>query len=172
MKNLISIIFSSCIFIASISAQELNQRVFDEKSKTDILIGLCDRDGLLTTDFVDNYNDEYAKYEIDKKIINELKETVKGVKCVIVLGTWCDDSKKQLPRFLKIVDIIGNPFEEIKMIALDRDKKAPEMEVHDQYSIEKVPTFIFYHGDKEIGRIIETPAESLENDLLQIVTIK
>ena len=37
------------------------------------------------------------------------------------------------------------------------------------YEIEYVPTFIFYREDKEIGRIIETPILSLEEDMLAIL---
>jgi len=38
--------------------------------------------------------------------------------------------------------------------------------------IERVPTFIVYDGIKELGRIIETPAETLEEDLLMILSAK
>ena len=36
-------------------------------------------------------------------------------------------------------------------------------------NIERVPTFIIYRGEKEIGRIVETPKKSLERDLWNIV---
>jgi hypothetical protein len=35
-------------------------------------------------------------------------------------------------------------------------------------NIERVPTFIFKRGGEEIGRIIETPDESLEADMLKL----
>jgi len=38
------------------------------------------------------------------------------------------------------------------------------------YKIELVPTFIFYDGDTELGRIIETPQTSIEGDLLKIIS--
>jgi hypothetical protein len=56
----------------------------------------------------------------------------------------------------------------IKMICVDGDKKCEDVDISG-LNIEKVPTFIIYAGNKEIGRIIETPANSIESDLLQIL---
>jgi hypothetical protein len=36
-------------------------------------------------------------------------------------------------------------------------------------SIEKVPTFIFYHDNKEIGRIIEEPKGDIGNNIVDIL---
>ncbi|MEJ2614863.1 MAG: hypothetical protein P8Z35_07895 [Ignavibacteriaceae bacterium] len=36
--------------------------------------------------------------------------------------------------------------------------------------IELVPTIIFYKDEKELGRIVETPNDSLEKDILKILT--
>ncbi|MEI6854446.1 MAG: thioredoxin family protein [Bacteroidota bacterium] len=172
MKKLV-IIFSVFLGLATgISAQDMNKKVFDEKSQTDILVGNCTREGLLGVEFANSYNEEYPAYNPNGDVIIALKEKVKGVKCVIVLGTWCGDSKEQVPRFLKIDDLLGNLFEELKIISVDRNKEAPEMNIKEKYLIEKVPTFIFYRGDTEIGRITETPKESLEKDLLEILKAK
>jgi thiol-disulfide isomerase/thioredoxin len=172
MKKLIIILFTFSIVIVNVSAQPINQRVKDEKSKTEILVGLCDREGLLSCDFASSYNEEFSKYKLDDETINNLREKMQGVKSVIVLGTWCGDSKEQVPRFLKIVELAGIPIEEVKMIAVNRDKKTLDIDVKKEYSIDKVPTFIFYREEKEIGRITETPKKSLEKDLLEILSVK
>jgi len=36
-----------------------------------------------------------------------------------------------------------------------------------KFKIERIPTFIFLRNGKEIGRIIETPVKSLEEDWVQ-----
>jgi hypothetical protein len=159
-----------CLSISWVSAQEINKRMFDEKSQTDILVGNCSREGLMGCAFSNSYNEEYPVYKPNDTTIASLKNKIKGIRCVIVLGTWCGDSKEQVPRFLKILDILGTTFDDLKIICVDRDKKAPDMDVKGLYLIEKVPTFIFYKGDKEIGRIIETPSISLEKDLLAILS--
>jgi uncharacterized protein (DUF1015 family) len=48
---------------------------------------------------------------------------------------------------------------------VDRTKTVEKMELE----IEKVPTFIVYRNGEEIGRIIETPIKSMEEDLYEIL---
>jgi hypothetical protein len=35
--------------------------------------------------------------------------------------------------------------------------------------VERVPTFIFYRGDREIGRIVEKPKADLMGEVLEIL---
>jgi len=37
-------------------------------------------------------------------------------------------------------------------------------------NITNIPTFIFYKNGKEMHRIVESPMESLEKDMLKIIT--
>jgi hypothetical protein len=172
MKYLLTLVLALSLFCIKLSAQQINQRVKDEKSQTDILVGSCNLEGLLSTEFAASYDEMYKGYQPSDEIIALLKNSIEGINFTIVLGTWCGDSKEQVPRFLKILDILAYPYDQLKMIAVDRDKSTPEMNVKEDYKIEKVPTFIVYRGNTEIGRIIETPAETLEKDLLEIVVSK
>ena len=63
---------------------------------------------------------------------------------------------------------LNYPKEKLTLIGVSREKKGLSNEA-EGLDIEFVPTFIFYKDGKEIGRIVETPAESLEKDLLKIV---
>ncbi|HOY32172.1 MAG TPA: thioredoxin family protein [Bacteroidales bacterium] len=155
-----------------LSGQETCQRVFDEKSQTDILFGTCSREALLSCAFAEDYTIEYQSYQPNDTVLGRLKQLVSGVKCVIVLGTWCGDSKEQVPRFLKIIDQTGKSFDKLEIVCVDRKKEAPGTDVKTIYSIEKVPTFIFYRNDTEAGRIIETPRVTLEKDMLEIISLK
>jgi hypothetical protein len=60
-------------------------------------------------------------------------------------------------------------YKNLTLICVDRDKKAPETIV-ENLKVEKVPTFIFYKGNDELGRIIEVPADLLEKDMLKIIS--
>jgi hypothetical protein len=172
MKYPLTIVLILGLFCLKLSAQQINQRVTDEKSHTDIIIGKCTLEGLLSTEFAVSYDEYYKGYQPNEEILASLKDSIQKVSCTIILGTWCGDSKEQVPRFFKILDMLAYPYDQINMIAVDRDKNTPEMNVKDYYKIEKVPTFIFYRGDREIGRIIETPAETLEKDLFEIIKTK
>lgn len=151
-----------------IKAQEINQMMMDTLRKRPVLIDFVDRDGLQTGEFAESYATEYADYQVDQSIADQLKTVMTGVEVTIVLGSWCGDSKEQLPRFLRLMDAIGFPEDNLVMIAVGSDKKARTIDAG-IYAVQKVPTFIFYRMGKELGRIIETPRVSLEADMLRIL---
>ena len=59
----------------------------------------------------------------------------------------------------------------LEIIGTDRDKLAGDTDIS-SLNIEFVPTFIFYESDTELGRIVETPSETMEKDILQILNKK
>jgi thiol-disulfide isomerase/thioredoxin len=136
------------------------------------LLGTVSEDALrkepYATWFVKNYDD----YHPNQDIIEQIKNYPLSIfKVKIFFGTWCGDTKREMPRFLKVLDQIGFPKENITFIALDNDdsvyKQSPTHEEKGM-SIYRVPTFIFYEKGKEIARINELPVQSTERDLLQI----
>jgi hypothetical protein len=114
--------------------------------------------------------EEYTQYNPDLSILNDLQPEIYLTMVTIVLGTWCRDSKEQVPRFYKILDNINYDSGTIELIGVDKQKEAGDMDLS-KLNIERVPTFIFYRNGDEIGRIIETPKQSLEQDLLEILEI-
>lgn len=110
----------------------------------------------------------YDTVHIQTEFVDVIRQANADVHILVFLGTWCSDSKREVPRFLKIVDAAGIPADRITLLALDRKKTSPEgMEV--RYGIERVPTFIFLKKETEIGRIVETPQTTLEGDILTIL---
>jgi thiol-disulfide isomerase/thioredoxin len=169
MKKLM-IIISALLFANFANTQDLNKTKIDEKSQMEVLTGLCNRDGLRSNLFKSYYDSEYAAYTPDATTINNLKTSLasKNIKIVIVMGSWCGDSQEQVPRFYKIIDALGFLDSNITLYCVDRTKKTEKGET-DNLAIVKVPTFIFYLDGKEIGRITETPAVTLEKDMLAII---
>lgn len=141
----------------------------DPRDGDPMLIGKIEKDLLKGEDFSWWYNIEYDEYEIDKEFADSLKSYLNDYNITIVLGTWCGDSHIQIPRFFKIIEYIGLPDEKITIFSVDRKKKGIADEV-ENLNIERIPTIIIYLKEKEIGRIIESPKESLEKDLLSILS--
>ena len=115
------------------------------------------------------YYEYYHNYVVDEVIISKVPALTENIKITIVLGSWCIDSKKQVPAFLKIIDMLDFNYENITIIGVDRNKKSKTANIDNLY-IEYVPTFIFYRDEKEIDRIIESPVETLEMDILKILS--
>ena len=166
MIRAISIAFICLLSVTGLQAQQLNKMVFDEKSQLDIILGPCSREGLINSPFAPDYHAEYSAYTLPFQILDSLKIVAEGLSMKLVLGTWCGDSKEQVPRFFKIYDMAKLDFP-VELICVDRQKLAGETDIS-QLGIEKVPTFIFFRNGAEIGRIIETPLHSLEQDMLTI----
>ena len=115
--------------------------------------------------FIKEYND----YKFDAEAVKKLLDIpANGIEIKIVLGTWCPDSRKQVPRFMRIIDLWGFPISEITFIGVDNAKNSPIGE-YEKLNIQRVPTFIFYRNNIEAGRIIENPATSLEQDIVNIL---
>ena len=108
-------------------------------------------------------------YSPDASLVKAIQENAGDVKVLLFLGTWCGDSKREVPHFFKLMDQAGIAESQVEIIALDRSKKDAEG-LTEQWQIEYVPTFIFIKDGVEVGRIVETPKDSLEANIAAILT--
>jgi len=134
-----------------------------------ILIGSCTKTELLGPLFGSYFTPQYNSYQPNKNKIDLLKTKINKTQITIVFGSWCGDSRKQVGRFYKILDESGFHTSTLKIIAVNRSLSAGATDIK-ALNISRVPTFIIYYKGKEIGRIIESPKTSLENDLWKIVS--
>lgn len=149
-------------------SQHLNFMVNDSVRNRPVYVDQVDRNGLLTGEIGEHFQEDYNAYQPEKDAVEQLKTLVNDLQITIIFGSWCGDSKDQLPRFFKLLDLMDFDPEKVFVVGVDSEKKAREIDVQ-PYAIEKVPTFIFYKNKTEIGRIIETPLESLEKDFLMVM---
>ncbi len=110
----------------------------------------------------------YDTVHVQNDVIDLISKVDEGVDVTVFFGTWCPDSRREVPRFLRIVDRAGMAGDRIKLYALDRTKKSSDG-LTEQYHIERVPTFIFLKNGEEIGRITESARTTLEGDMLNIL---
>ncbi len=130
-----------------------------EEAEEEPLRGICSRDSL-----ENNWPDFQAGfYDLSHGAIQFLKNWRDPIRIEVFFGTWCSDSKREVPRFFQIIDEIQNPAFSYELFGLDRSKRDKEGRA-EKYHIERVPTFIFLKNGMEIGRIVETPKVDLETD--------
>jgi len=106
-------------------------------------------------------------YNPKAEAVKKISEIKGNYRIVVVFGYWCKDSQKHVPEFLKVMWKSENSNIKYKLIPIPRTRKHP---IRDKYKIERVPTFIVYKDGKEIGRIIEHPKKTIEEDLVEIFT--
>lgn len=122
---------------------------------------------------VPEYRERREAYVPDATVLEMIKSAVlPGDRMQVYLGTWCDDSQREVPKLLRILDDLRSQFGveiPVEFLALDRSKQEPRDLVKGT-SISKLSTFVFLRNGKEIGRIEERPEGLFEDALLAIVT--
>jgi len=133
------------------------------------LCGPISIDDLQTDSLKVWYRKYYDAISLSQKP-HKWKKNLKKTTVDIYLGTWCGDSKKYVPEFIKLWEELGLHTDQINLIALysgEKTKQGPNGEEKGK-GIHRVPTFIFSEGGKEYARIVEKPVNDLETDIAQI----
>lgn len=109
---------------------------------------------------------EYKNYSPSEDDLNTIK-TLSGKQVLVFLGTWCHDSKREVPRLLKLLDGSGVKLGSLQLIAVGYDKLDPDG-LAKQYDLRYTPTFIVSSKGKELLRMIEKPKHSIAMDLTRL----
>ncbi len=169
--NLARTLITLCLLVLPATgttlAQERGEKDYSEPGTW--LLGDLKYDYFLDEPHNSWFSKGFDEYSFDDSLFIELEKTgIDKVDIVVVLGTWCPDSRRELPRFMKIMESLGYDADRIRFIGVDSYKEAP-VDDYESFDIDRVPTFIFYHEKAELGRIIEYPETSLEKDMLEIL---
>ena len=177
------IIFSTLILISITLSQfscysklwpgtgKVNQ-VSKDNNGDPMLLGICTEEGLKQPPYGNWFNTNYSAYQVDTSIAETMKGKLLSKRFLIFMGTWCSDSKREVPCMFKILDYCGIPSSQIRLITLsdlESDYKQSPRHEEKGLNIHRVPDLIVFSGNKELGRIIESPVNSLEKDLFEIV---
>lgn len=125
--------------------------------------GEISRDDLLKD--YSSFSEEYDEYTPSEEELTTIK-VLQGKQVLVFLGTWCHDSKREVPRFLKLLDTAKVQLGSLKLVAVGYDKLDPAG-LAKQYDLMYTPTIIVSDGEKELSRMIEKPKQSLAVDLTQ-----
>ncbi|MCJ7936090.1 MAG: thioredoxin family protein [Chryseobacterium sp.] len=172
-KFITNIVAFSSLFLAAqqLSAQKVVvNREVETQNDGKMLLGHQLKEQFLKAPYADWYVKEHDEYALDPKAINELKKERLGSYDIIVfMGTWCEDSHRDFPRLMKILEEVSYPESKLTIIAVNRKKESPTGD-EGLYNIQKVPTIILKRYGKEAGRIIEMPTSGyIERDLAEIL---
>lgn len=167
-----TVIFLSILFCTQIIiSQNINQTVKGTNGKLKLL-GKIDKKGLTEEPFNDWFEQNYEAYLVNTRLVKTYKNQIEDYKVKVFLGTWCGDSKREVPRFYKVLESVKFPKDQLAVIAVDRTadayKQSPTGE-EKGLNIHRVPTFIFYKDGKEVNRIVESPKTTFELDIKAIL---
>ncbi len=140
----------------------------DEKNGEPLILGYCPASAMNDSVFFNTWTTEYNNYQPDYETLDSLEGKLDNIIITIIFRSTCSDSREQLPRLFKILNEVNYDVNSITLIGVNREKQGLSSEA-EGLEIELVPTIIFYKDGNEIGRIVETPVESLEKDLLKFL---
>ena len=135
-----------------------------------MLLGHQLKDQFVKEPYSEWYTKEFNEYALDQKAVGELKKNkINSYNLIVFIGTWCEDSHRDFPRLMKILEEVNYPDSKLTIIAVNRKKESPTGD-EVRYNVQKVPTIIVEKYGKEIGRIIEMPTTGyVERDLVEIL---
>ncbi|PXW17908.1 MULTISPECIES: thioredoxin [unclassified Chryseobacterium] len=172
-KFITNIVAFSSLFLAAqqVTAQKVVvNREVETQNDGKMLLGNQLKEQFLKAPYADWYVKEHDEYVLDQKAVSDLKKEKIGTYDIIVfIGTWCEDSHRDFPRLMKILEAVSYPDSKLNIIAVNRKKESPTGD-ESLYNLQKVPTIILKRYGKEVGRIIEMPTTGyIERDLVQIL---
>jgi thiol-disulfide isomerase/thioredoxin len=133
------------------------------------ILGYFDPAQLREAPYSEWYLKGFSEYAYNESVIQTLKGiNTDNLNIKVVMGTWCPDSRREVPRFMRILDEWDFPLSKVQFIGVDDAKRSPVGE-YEGLGILRVPTFIIYKNNSEAGRIIENPTTSLEQDIVNIL---
>jgi len=146
----------------------------DQTSKADVqkdmLLGEFHKEDLQQKPFSSWFESSYEKFSPETESLGTIKEHVRDYQIKVLMGTWCGDSKREVPKLLKILDKANYDYENIEMVAVDYNKTTPS-KIEEELDVHHVPTIIFYKNGEEVNRFVEyAQEESIEEDIAKIVS--
>ena len=174
--NLISLSLISIIMFSFIAVEKAASQA-DTLQDYELMLGEFDLEDLKATKnkawFSTTYEEFTPAPEVVKTIKSELKNDEFNIS--IYMGTWCKDSRREFPHLIKLLEQADFDFQDLKIVGVARDKVVPKAseEERKQLNITNVPTIIVYDKDgQELNRFVEFAQETLEKDLLKIISGK
>ncbi|MFC7345164.1 TlpA family protein disulfide reductase [Chryseobacterium zhengzhouense] len=172
-KKLITNIFTVSVLALAAQQSYAQKAVVNREVETNdgkMLLGAQLKDQFVKEPYSEWYTKEFNEYQMDQKAVAELKKNkITAYDLVVFMGTWCEDSHRDFPRLMKILEEVKYPDSRLTIIAVNRKKESPNGE-ESKYNVSKVPTIIVQKYGKEIGRIIEMPTTGyIERDLVEIL---
>ena len=128
--------------------------------------------GEINIDQLKEYTKNWSNiYNPKNDILKMIKPLIKKKGMVLIMGTWCEDSEREIPGLIKILESVNYDITKMRIIAVDENKITPNF-IEKDYDLINIPTIIFYDNKKEINRIVEFPIKSIEEDILDILSGK
>ena len=150
MKKFIIHFIIALLCISNFYAQSFNKEVI--LNTTPMLLGKINKEALTASIYKEWFLKEHNAYNPKQKTLDSIADHLDSYTIKIFMGTWCGDSKREVPRFYKVIENLEFSSDRITVIAVnnqrDEYKQSPGGE-HEGITIHRVPTFVFTKREKK-----------------------
>jgi thiol-disulfide isomerase/thioredoxin len=154
---------------AVVAAEETSEFDLIDDNGDPIIVGIQERATLESEPYKKWFDVGYKEHTLDTATVNTIKGSLAEATITVFMGTWCEDSQREVPAFYKVLDLAGIDASTVKLITITEGKDAPENLIKEN-DIQYVPTIIFEKNGAEMGRIVEYSIFSMEKDIEKILT--
>lgn len=140
-----------------------------EVQQSNVLVGEIQKEELQQAPHKAWFEPMYKSYEPDAEALETIKNNINDYKIKVFMGTWCGDSKREIPKLYKLLELSNYDLDKLEMNGVRLDKTLPN-DLQEEYDIHHVPTIIFYKNGEEVGRFVEYAQEEFEDDIAKIVS--
>lgn len=95
-----------------------------------------------------------------------LMQKLAGKELIVLFGTWCHDSQREVPRLIKLLEESKVKLASIEYVAVGYNKQ-DDAGIAQANDLQYTATFIVKQNGKELLRVIEKPTGTLAQDLTQ-----
>ena len=166
MKNILILFFTIIFLNCETKGENENINIKISSKGEKMVVGKVSYNKLV--DFSKKWENS-DQTNLNLKNDSKLRSLFFNIKIKIFMGTWCEDSIREIPYLFNILNSINYNIESVEIICVDENKNTPEGYEKD-FEIIKVPTIIFLKKNEEINRIVEFPVETLQKDIIKILS--
>ena len=88
--------------------------------------------------FIENYN----AHLLNKALVSQIDSLFDDIEVRVYMGTWCKDSQREVPGFIKIIDALEANHQVHPIVGLNEDKVSHDGS-SEKAGVTNVTTFIF-----------------------------
>src|SRR5690606_12976522 len=171
MKRALALILLT-LFLTSCEGPYIFNRVVNLKDGDKMLLGGVSRESFEKAPFSEWFQENYEAYETNDAMIKDFRNKLERHRIEDYLGTTDEVFKVRYQQFINILYQAKCPEQILLIYDVNTSKRSFYSEETGK-NIEDLPTFIYYKGGKEVGRIVGFPVSgSFEEDILMIVNGK
>lgn len=104
----------------------------------------------------------------DAEAAKALADVEPGANVTVYFGAWCEDCRRELPRFFKALDTAGDVPFTYELVGVDKYFQADEVSPV-PLDLPAIPAFVVDRDGQIVGSVVEKAPNGIERDLLSLL---